>query len=70
MKMALIEEFVMFPFWGNPCWGPEPWSDRADKERKLKFLKMIRDSLEARLAGLNAAIATIERQLGQEESTS
>ncbi len=70
MKMALIEEFVMFPFWGNPCWGPEPRSARADKERKLKFLKMLRDSLEARLAGLNAAIATIERQLEREESTS
>ncbi len=60
----------MFPFWGNPCWGPEPWSDKAYKERKLKYLKMMRDNLEARLAGLSAAIATIESQLGQEEKAS
>ncbi len=60
----------MFPFWGNLCWGTEPWSDKAYKERKLKYLKMMRDSLEARLAGLSAAIATIESQLSQEEKAS
>jgi hypothetical protein len=29
------------------------------------MMKAFRDSLEARLAGLNAAIATVEQQLGQ-----
>ena len=62
-----MEESIVFPFWSNPCCFPEPWSDKAYKERKLQFLKMMRDSLEARLAGLNAAIATIERQITQEE---
>ncbi len=52
----------MFPFWGNPCWSNEPSSRRTDQERKLKFLSWLRDDLEARLAGLNAAIETIERQ--------
>ncbi len=59
----------MFPFWGNPCWSHEPSSRRTYQERKLKFLKWIRDDLEARLAGLNAAIETIERQLSQEEAS-
>lgn len=56
----------MFPFWGNPCWGAESVSHKTYQERKLKFLKRMRDELEARLAGLNAAIETIERQLSQE----
>ena len=37
------------------------------RQRKLKFLKSIRDDLEARLSGLNASIETIESQLRQEE---
>ena len=60
----------MFPFWGNLCWGNEPWSDKEYKKRKLKFLKMMRDGLEARLAGLNAAIETVERQISQEHNAS
>lgn len=60
----------MFPFFFNACCSPESWSDKVYKERKLNFLKMIRDSLEARLAAVNAAIVTIESQLGKEESTS
>ncbi|MBE9170363.1 hypothetical protein IQ238_23530 [Pleurocapsales cyanobacterium LEGE 06147] len=59
----------MFPFWGNPCWGNEPSSRKEDRERKLKFLKSMRDDLEAKLAGLNAAIETIERQVSQEEAS-
>jgi hypothetical protein len=38
-------------------------------ERKLKFLKAIRDDIEIRLAGLNAAIGTIEQQLRAEDTT-
>ncbi|EAZ88638.1 hypothetical protein [Crocosphaera chwakensis] len=58
--------FPFFPFWGNPCCGYETTSDKEYKERKLKFLKMMRDSLETRLAGVDAAIETIERQISQD----
>ncbi|MDJ0743292.1 MAG: hypothetical protein QNJ32_08010 [Xenococcaceae cyanobacterium MO_167.B27] len=44
-------------------------SAKSYKERRLKFLQWIRDDLETRLAGINAAIATLERQLNQEETT-
>jgi hypothetical protein len=59
----------MFPFFGYSCWGTEPMSRRTYQERKLKFLKGMRDDLEARLAGLNAAIEAIERQINREEDT-
>ncbi|MBV8887383.1 MAG: hypothetical protein JO235_25770 [Chroococcidiopsidaceae cyanobacterium CP_BM_RX_35] len=58
----------MFPFWGNACWGTEPPSHKTYQERKLKFLKWMRDDLETRLAGINAAIDTIERQLNREDT--
>jgi len=48
----------MFPVFGNSCWGYEPTSRRTYQEQKLQFLKRMRDDLEARLAGLNAAAAT------------
>jgi hypothetical protein len=59
---------AMFPFWGSTCWGSEPVSSKAYQERKLRFLKSMRNDLEARLAGLNAAIETIERQISREDS--
>ncbi|MEB3282232.1 hypothetical protein ACL6C3_28580 [Capilliphycus salinus ALCB114379] len=57
----------MFPFF-NPCWNWDSPSNsrKAYQERKLQFLKWMRDDLETRLAGLNAAIETVERQLNQE----
>ena len=63
----------MFPFW-NWNWnssycGGEPVSRKTNLERKLKFLKSIRDDLEIRLAGLNAAIGTVEEQLRAEDTT-
>ncbi|NJM68865.1 MAG: hypothetical protein HC862_00850 [Scytonema sp. RU_4_4] len=58
-----------FPFWDNNCYGSEPVSRRTRLERKLKFLKTIRDDLETRLAGLNAAISSVEQQLNQEDVT-
>lgn len=58
----------MFPFWGNACWGQEPVSRKNYQERRLQFLKWMRDDLETRLAGLNAAIDTIERQINQENT--
>jgi hypothetical protein len=63
----------MFPFWNwnwnNGCYGGEPISRKTSLERKLKFLKAIRDDIEIRLAGLNAAIGTIEQQLRAEDTT-
>lgn len=61
----------MFPFFGKSfCgWDCEPQSRKTHQENKLKFLKWMRDDLETRLAGLNAAISTIERQLNQEEAS-
>ncbi|ACK70953.1 conserved hypothetical protein [Gloeothece citriformis PCC 7424] len=58
----------MFPMFGSPCWPNDSMSRKSYQERKLKFLKWVREDLEARLAGLNASIATIERQISQEES--
>lgn len=53
----------MFPFFFNTCGGT---SRQECQERKLTFLKWMRDDLETRLAGLNAAIETIERQISRE----
>ena len=49
------------------CFNPESNSPSTWRERRLKFLKFMRDDLETRLAAINAAIATIERQSNQEE---
>jgi hypothetical protein len=60
----------MFPFFLNSsCCGGT--TSREDYQaHKLKFLKWMRDDLETRLAGLNAAIETIERQISREEQSS
>lgn len=58
----------MFPFWGNTCYSSEPISRRTRLERKLRFLKWMRDDLETRLAGINAAIGNVEQQLSQEDA--
>ena len=57
----------MFPFW-TTCCNSQTTSPKAHKERKLKFMKWIRDDLETRLAGINAAISTLEGQLDREET--
>ena len=57
----------MFPFWGNACWTSEPVSRKTYQERKLRFLKWMRDDLETRLAGINAAITTVERQINEDD---
>ena len=49
------------------CFNPESHSASTWRQRRLKFLKSVRDDLETRLAAVNAAIATIERQNTQEE---
>lgn len=61
----------MFPFWNwnsTCCFGEEPVSRKTSLERKLKFLKSMRGDMEIRLAGLNAAISTIEQQLSHEDT--
>lgn len=60
----------MFPFssfWYNSCYSGEPVSRKTHLQHKLKFLKTMRDDLETKLAGLNAAISTVERQLTQDD---
>ncbi|MBD2446361.1 hypothetical protein H6G76_04130 [Nostoc sp. FACHB-152] len=59
----------MFPFWGNFCYGSEPISHKAHLERKLKFLTWMRDDLESRLSGINAAIDTTRQQIERENTT-
>lgn len=63
----------MFPFsfsyWNNNCYTDEPVSRKTRLERKLRFLKTMRDDLETKLAGLNAAITNVEQQLNQEDVT-
>ncbi|MEM7761964.1 MAG: hypothetical protein AAF298_28185 [Cyanobacteria bacterium P01_A01_bin.40] len=57
----------MFFHWCQSCFNPEFHSPSTWRQRRLKFLKSMRDDLETRLAAINAAIATIERQNSQEE---
>nr|WP_235728415.1 hypothetical protein [Fischerella thermalis] len=47
----------------------EPVSRKNRLERKLRFLKAMRDDLETKLAGLNGAIANLEQQINQEDAT-
>lgn len=56
------------PFWGKACWDWSPESHKAHQERKLQFLKWMRNDLETRLAGLTAAIETIENQINRVDS--
>ena len=57
----------MFPFWTASCHDHHAYSPKVHKERKLKFLKWIRDDLETRLSGVNAAISTLESQIERED---
>jgi hypothetical protein len=53
---------MFFPF----CCVPSAEARRQQQQFKLEMMKAFRDSLETRLAALNAAIRTVEQQLGQE----
>lgn len=57
----------MFLPWETICCSKDSWSRRNYNERRLKFLKWMRDDLEAKLAGVNAAIETVERQVSEDE---
>jgi hypothetical protein len=59
----------MFPFWGNYCYSGEPISRKSRLEHKLKFLTWMRDDLESKLAGINAAIDTIRQQIEREDAS-
>jgi hypothetical protein len=56
----------MFPFWMNPYCHSGSMSQQSYRQHKLEFLKQMRDSLETRLAAVNAAIDTMERQMNQD----
>ncbi len=58
---------MFFP-WYKSCFHPESASSTNWRQHRLKFLKFMRDDLETRLAAINAAIDTIERQNSQEGS--
>lgn len=49
------------------CCNFDADSTSSWKQRRLMFLKAMRDDLETRLAAINAAIDSIERQNRQEE---
>lgn len=48
------------------CMPPSTESRRQYQHYKLEMMKAFRDSLETRLAAVNAAISTVEQQLSQE----
>jgi hypothetical protein len=52
----------MFMFGKMPCCGMDAQSRQHARKAQLEFLKMVRDHIESRLAGVNAAIATLEQQ--------
>ncbi|MFZ4676621.1 MAG: hypothetical protein ACOYM4_13170 [Nodosilinea sp.] len=56
----------MFPMFFPFCAPPSAESRRQYQRYKLEMMKSWRDSLEARLAALNAAISTVEQQIGQD----
>jgi hypothetical protein len=55
--------------WFFNCCSNDPNARREFQVRKLEMFKTIRNDLETRLAGLNAVIETLERQMGQDSST-
>ena len=48
------------------CAPPSAESRRQNQRYKLELMKSWRDSAEAHLAALNAAIGTVEQQINQE----
>lgn len=59
----------MFPFWMNSWCHSGSMSQKSHRQHQLEFLRWMRDSLETRLAAVNAAIATMERQMNEENSS-
>ncbi len=61
----MVQTIVLIP-WYQSCFNPESHSSENYRQRKLNFLKFMRDNLETRLAAINAAIETMERQNRQD----
>ncbi len=53
---------MFYPF----CCPPSPEARRQHQQFKLDMMKAFRDSLETRLAAMNAAISTVEQQIRQD----
>jgi hypothetical protein len=68
LLLGSIQRLTMFPFWGNYCYGGETISRKSRLQHKLKFLTWMRDDLESKLAGINAAIDTIRQQIEREDT--
>jgi hypothetical protein len=60
--LSKLEIAKMFFPWYKFCCNSESDASMTWRQHRLKFLKSMRDDLETRLAALNAAIETIERQ--------
>ena len=60
-----ISPTMFFPF----CFIPRSFSPKDYRQCQLKTLKAMRDSLETRMAALNAAIETMERQQVSQANT-
>ena len=58
---------MFFP-WCKPCFNSDADPVATWRQNRLKFLKAMRDNLETRLAAIDAAIATMEKQNSQEEA--
>ena len=59
---------MFFPWCGgNPFCSPDSKSSKNYRKHQLDFLKWVKDSLETRLAAVNAAIESIEGQLNRDE---
>lgn len=57
---------MFFP-WCNPMAAPQ--QSQQYQEQRLRFLRRVRDSLETRLAAVNAAIDSIESQQRRDEES-
>lgn len=59
----------MFFSWcgGNPFCSPDSTSSKSYRKHQLDFLKWVKDSLETRLAAVNAAIESVENQLNRDD---
>jgi hypothetical protein len=59
---------MFFLPWETICCSKKSYSRRSYNEGRLKFLQWMRDDLEAKLAGVNAAIQTVERQVNEDDT--
>lgn len=59
---------MFFLPWETICCSKKSCSRRSYNEGRLKFLQWMRDDLEAKLAGINAAIQTVERQISEDDT--